>query len=440
MKSWKKRWEEELDAVIPALNESIINEPIPVKERVEKKQAGSSLTSWFKQLFATPRRLTAGLTACALAVVAVGASVFYALGFGAPLTASAEVISVEVNPQAVFSVDKNGKVTAVVASNADADVVLSQNRDEEMEGKTVEEAVKIFVDYTAQLGYLDLENPDAVRITSCAKNGKLKEVGDTLETYFRENGLYVAVVEETVNVKDFCERANLAVQSSVKNLKNSIERIPAMFFERETLEKSIEDLQGSYGSMITDFFVFKGLEKIEEREEALLEIEENLEAIIDHADNPGIILKSYWSIKDDTDLSESLAALVAETTEKISAYESAYGVTLNSEFELEWEKMTNLLDITSALLNSTFENILSVLSDLCIDLDGLDVLSVIPETVESYIIQMNNYMEESARTLIDKFSDAYEVIREAITKADYESFINGLIEEHGSLSEYFNKN
>ena len=438
MKSWKKRWEEELDAVIPALDKAIINEPIPVVERKkeEKKKPVASLVSWIKKLFATPRRVTAFATACAVALVAVGSSLYF--GLSKPLTASAEVISVEINPQAVFSVDKKGKVTAVIASNADADVVLSENRDKEMEGKSVEEAVRIFVDYTARLGYLDLDDPDAVRITSCTKNGKLDEVGDTLETYFRENGLFVAIAEETVNVKDFCERANLAVKSNVKELKNNVESIPAMLFEREAAGKSIEELQESYDSMVTDLLKFKGLEKIEKRENDLAKIEENLDAITSHEDNPGgFFLRSYWDIKDNTDLSESLATLVADTTAKIAAYESAYSVTLDDGNAIFKEKVENLLDMTSALLSSTFENIFDMLSDLCVEVN--ETLMTIPDTVDSYITHMNNYMEESAHTLIEKFSDSYETVREEISKVDYESFINGLIAEYGSLSEYFNK-
>ena len=458
MKSWKKRWETELDSMIPALSEEVKNEPIPVRESVTNVQFKETVspTPWYMQLFSTPRRIASCLSACAIGLIAVGASLYFAMRPDAPLTAEAEVISVEVNPQAVFSVDKNGNVTAVVAANDDADVILSENRAAEMEGKTVEEAVKIFVDYTAQLGYLDLENPDAVRVTSCVGNGYLNEVSTTLKNYFKGIGSYVAVVEETVEIETFCQRVNMEISDTVETLKSSIERIPTLSFEREVEGKEGEELQSIYRENVSvedmkDIFlssVSEGVQKIEK----FKEIDELSDAIRQHDDNPGawvgvLYLKDYWSIKDK-EVPDTMSALMAEMAEKLSAYEANYGVKIQDMLDLTAERANcsaatlqvlteTLLNYTLELFEQNFTVIVGVLETLNIDTSMLTELYELPETAEEYMQKLGDYTQTRYEMLQEEYRVVYETERVAISEEDYEIYISNLIEEHGSLSKYF---
>ena len=455
MKSWKKRWQDELDAAVPALKDEIKNMPIPARERVETvvfEEAAPPKNAWFKQLFSTPRRIASCLSACAVALTVVGASLYFALRVDAPEAASAEVISVEVNPQAMFSVDENGKVTAVVAVNNDADIVLSENRYLEMEGKTVEEAVTIFVDYTAQLGYLNLENSDAVRITSCTENGRLEEVGNGLKDYFKEMGAYVAVAEETLDIEAFCQRVNMEVKDTVETLKKSIERIPALSFEREAEGKTEADLQAAYRENVPleevkalfTATVSDGVEKIE----ALEEIGALSDEILQHEDNPGFLLsRDYWSIKNK-EIPHTMSAVMAKMEQKLLDYETKYEVKIESLTGLATEaakcSATALQTLTDALINyslelfeQNFTMVIGILETLGIDTYKLEEFYELPETVEEYLQKIEEYTKTRYEDLREENLTIYETARAELSEANYEAYLADLIEAYGSLSNYF---
>lgn len=387
MKSWKKRWKEELDAKIPALREDVLNADIPHRERVETVHFTTVKTPWHQKLydvlFATPKRLASSLSVCALGLITIGVSLHFSLLPSQPLTAEAEVISVEVNPHALFSVDKDGKVTAVVALNDDADIVLSEDRDLQMEGKTAEEAVEIFVDYTAQLGYLDLETSDAVRITSCVENGRLTAIGDTLERYFQQIGAYIAVAEETLELDAFCTRANLELQDTVESLKSSVERIPALSFERESEGKTSEELQEKYREKlpleeVKEMFnstVLKGLEEVESMEGLL-------------------VLQG-----------------LAET----------------------------LIDYSLELFAQNFTRLVGLLETFGVDTAQLKEFYELPETLEDYMQKLGNYTKNRYELLRADYIEVYEAERAKISEAEYAAYLADLVAEYGSLSEYFSK-
>ena len=121
MKSWKNRWMDELDTVVPALREDVLLAEIPQKERIEsvERQSAVSPKPWYKetyeqlykQLFSTPKRLATSLATCAAALAITGTGVYFAMSAErlentGVVTATADVISVEVNPQAAFSVNQ----------------------------------------------------------------------------------------------------------------------------------------------------------------------------------------------------------------------------------------------------------------------------------------------------------------------------------------------
>ena len=149
------------------------------------------------------------------------------------------VVMLEINPSVIFSVDENGIVSNVVATNADADVILSDpERLSALEGILISDALKHFVDFAAQFGYLDLSQQSVVRISSCvdeqvqADDQLVDSLKDDLETYFQKSGAYIAVVAERLNLQDFCRQANVVQAENLEMFLQGIKDMPAFYFDR----------------------------------------------------------------------------------------------------------------------------------------------------------------------------------------------------------------
>lgn len=459
MKSWKKRWQEELDAAIPALSDKVRNEPIPARDRTQVLAFTPAPEPWYKQLIKTPRRIASCVAACVVCVAAVGASAYF-FRPDIRVAMEQEVISVGVNPQAVFAVNQEGIVTAVSAVNQDADVVLADERYMDMQGKTVQEAVEIFVDYTAKLGYLDLNTQDAVRVTSCVQNGRLNEVGDALQNYFMDKGAYVAVAKETVELDAFCQRVNMEACNSVQALKSSVERIPALTFLREAEGKTGDELQEVYKENVP-FEEVKNifcdtLNNVEKRVNDFLAISTLADDIYMHEDNKFGLLglsRDYWKIPKD-EVPESMSAMMAEMAEKLLAYEQNYGVKIDGLDALIAEGVRSsssvlttvtgvlkeaLLATSVEILSKKLQAVSTLLKSFDIDTTLMEDLLELPETLEAYSQKVNKYMQERFDSLKKEAQTAYETVREKISSDAYADFVAGLEREHGSLSEYFKK-
>ena len=227
-KSWKKQWIDELDKRVPALSKDVLDASIPtavafentaeesikapVETQAHKKKKWSlteKLALWVESFTAhlkAKRRFVLRVTATAVASLVVCMVALVALLPGVQ-TVGVSAFALEINPRAVFTVNEEGTVTAVVAGNTEADVILSsKNRKDTMEGKPIADAMESFVDYAARLGYLDLESGDAIRLSVCDEEGKEQAVHNRLTAYFRKKGLYVAVLTERVSAQRFCER------------------------------------------------------------------------------------------------------------------------------------------------------------------------------------------------------------------------------------------
>lgn len=451
MSAWKKHWLHKLDAEIPSLSEDVKNEPINVVEasKIETVKAVSPKKAWFKQFLTSPKRLTACISACVMCLIVFGASLFYILRPNTPITANT-VIAVEVNPKAVFNVNENGIVTAVVAANADADVVLSENREAEMEGKTAEEAVRIFVDHTARLGYLDLNASKAVRVTSCEEGTPLEKVGAVLEEYFQEKNAYIAVVKEMLPLQGFCSRIGI-VEETLEDLTQSLENMPTFVFEREAMGKSLAQLQTLYRENIpletlSDLFqtaLSSGVEKIQNKTLALEELEKTNEEILSHT-----IVFDYWALNNtDVGLSGELQNLMVAMDEKLTAYKAAFGVEITSFVMLQAELLEcaaaplqtlteALSEFTVTIFNEQFTHLANLLEGIGIDTATIGDFYELPLDENEYVNKLNAYLGGRYTRLCEE-NEAYAYPREEVDKDEYEAHVAGIIAQYGSLTAYW---
>lgn len=228
MKNIKKKWEQQLDAVMPPLREDVRQAPI---SDIQKKEKRSILS-----LFGSPSGRRSALAGALALVLVVCLAVPVLRPEPVPVvTAQPGAVLVEINPSVVFSVDEQGSVVTVVAANADADVVLAdEERQASYIGIPIASAVERFVEDAAYLGYLDLDEPSAIRISSCLEGNETfdDDLQQQLQSYFRHTGAYVAVASERLDPEGFCRRAGLSLTQTPQELLAMVAETSAFFFER----------------------------------------------------------------------------------------------------------------------------------------------------------------------------------------------------------------
>ena len=65
-----------------------------------------------------------------------------------------KVMNISLNPQVEFVLDKDDKVITVNALNEEGNLIISAAAFENVEGKSAEEAAKLFVEVSTETGYL----------------------------------------------------------------------------------------------------------------------------------------------------------------------------------------------------------------------------------------------------------------------------------------------
>lgn len=460
----KTKWLEELDPLVPELREDVKNAPISVAEqpRTEMKKAPSFLDRAKEWFFLHRKRAFACGAACVAAVIALSVTLPFLFKGGPSTQASAEAISLEINPGAVFSVDEKGIVTEVAATNADADVILSdETRVSEIEGKPVAAAVETFIDYAARLGYLDLSAREAIRVTSCLENGRLENVGYALKGYFLEKGAYIAVVTESVSPTRFCERWGIDPATTVAEVAELVAALPETYAQRMAERRSLKELQAIYQEEVQAYLkasLEADLRKLEANAEDVNKLVDLNEAISQHDDNPHFLLSDdYWSVTECTSLlcgdkhnsyTREFSALLREMQTALYTYKETYGVSIENELQLwsVWgeQQMKNLQTLVEVLADFSLEAVrvnFHFLSDLLqvigVDISGWEKLFDLPETVEEYLTETKECATALFETLTEEGRAAYEETREAILEADYDNYIAELIAEYGSLNGYW---
>ncbi len=92
---------------------------------------------------------------CGALVTLMSATAFASCGLFTPAaTEGRTVMNVSLNPQVEFILDANDKVISVNALNEEGNLIITAEAFEDVEGKTAEEAAKLFVEVSKETGYL----------------------------------------------------------------------------------------------------------------------------------------------------------------------------------------------------------------------------------------------------------------------------------------------
>lgn len=458
MKSWKKRLNEEFEAAVPALSREVLNAPVQsVKE--EEKPRAKKISPLKKRLF-----FGSGFAAAALAIVF---TVLGVTGVFAPPAApklAGGVYTLEINPAVVFVTAENGKVLSVKSLNEDADVVLSDEKTrDKLINAPINEAVVVYTDAVVKAGYLDItkrENAVKLSYVEWVDGDRLNSVTESLQDYFKQKGVYAAIVEKFLTKRELCEKVGVAVTNKTDELLDELEGLSAFFADRSVKNASTEELQNLYNEYIVGKSTLEYVKKelisrisdIAEGALLLKEIGVCNAKIFSSIYNPGFIIHpyNYWEIKSTPNLTynEEFAVLIKEMDGLIDEYEQKFGkkIATSDEYDAVRDAFSAFPDVnikefltslTVAKFRSSLGKYITVLKNIGYDTSALEAIINAPQTAEEYFGQLRVVMRQTLLSREKGFENVYSAPREQISATDYDDYISEIIAKYGSLENFW---
>lgn len=457
MKSWKKRLNEEFEAAVPALSREVLNAPVQsVKE--EEKPRAKKISPLKKRLF-----FGSGFAAAALAIVF---TVLGVTGVFAPPAApklAGGVYTLEINPAVVFVTAENGKVLSVKSLNEDADVVLSDEKTrDKLINAPINEAVVAYTDAVVKAGYIDItkrENAVKLSYVEWVNEDRLNSITESLQDYFKQKGVYAAIVEKFLTKRELCEKVGVAVTNKTDELLDELEGLSAFFADRSVKNATTEELQNLYNEYIVGKSTLEYVKKelisrisdIAEGALLLKEIGVCNAKIFTSIYNPGFIIHyDYWGIKNTPNLTynEEFAALIKEMDGLIDEYEQKFGkkIATTDEYDAVRDAFSAFQDVnikdfltslTVADFRSSLGKYITVLKNIGYDTSALETIINAPQTAEEYIGQLRVITRQTLLSREKGFENVYSAPREQISATDYDDYISKIIAKYGSLEKFW---
>lgn len=457
MKSWKKRLNEEFEAAVPALRREVLNAPVQsVKE--EENPRAKKISPLKKRLF-----FGSGFVAAALAIVF---TVLGVTGVFAPPAApklAGGVYTLEINPAVVFVTAENGKVLSVKSLNEDADVVLSDEKTrDKLINAPINEAVVAYTDAVVKAGYIDItkrENAVKLSYVEWVDEDRLNSVTESLQDYFKQKGVYAAIVEKFLTKRELCEKVGVAVTNKTDELLDELEGLSAFFADRSVKNASTEELQNLYNEYIVGKSTLEYVKKelisrvsdIAEGALLLKEIGVCNAKIFTSIYNPGLIINyDYWRIKSTPNLTynEEFAALIKEMDGLIDEYEQKFGkkIATSDEYNAVRDAFSAFQDVnikdfltslTVADFRSSLGEYITVLKNIGYDTSALETIINAPQTAEEYFGQLRVITRQTLLSREKGFENVYSAPREQISATDYDDYISEIIAKYGSLENFW---
>ena len=431
MKNWKKHWKNELDAMLPEMREDVREEPIVCAGYTENKQSFRSL------LFAVPSGIA---IACVIMITVIAALLGGNHGAGGKDFIVCAV-TLEINPKVTFVTDKEGNVSSVIAMNGDADVIISDaERYASLEGEKLAEAVSVFTQYAVQSGFLNLDSPDAVRLsaTGDCSDEWLKESVCAIEEYFNNKRISSVVIAEIVEIEKFCIRSGIDALKSKDALSEWIKHTSSFYIERESELPGEENLADTYREIfVDDIFKSELVSHLEAYVGDVFEIYELSLGIL------GAAFSDYWSITESNipifaPDAEEAGRLIVKMEEALLSFERNYGIKIDSAEKLS-EATFKINDMVSEFLSlweSDVNQAVAMMEEkgICVNMKIRELITSIPEDTQTFVSAAKDAYSIKYDSLVKKSKEEYERERPTV---DYSGLKAFLIEEYGSLEEFF---
>lgn len=367
MKDIFEKWENELEERLPGLRQDVIDEPIPQKKpeivALKKKKPVFKYMS-----IACSIAAVIVLCICIIPMLRINMPTEPTDTTSTPQATppngdvpsgqlDTSLITVEINPRVIFVTDKEGTIVNVIATNEDADVILSsESFDEDVIGKELSEGLVSYVELATMLGYIDSANTEnTVKITSCddeqSKNA-LKKAKEKLETHFKEKGIVASVNDAFATVEEICEINEIEKADKISQVVDKFKGKSKLFSERFVEELDESQLEDYYKEMMTDKIKDQLKESIEASED-ILKIAEINEQIIAKC------FVDYWLVKEYSHLDSEVEKLVSKMEKELESLEKSYGIVIEGTLQLYEYTALLSLDYITGILESleSFENV-----------------------------------------------------------------------------------
>ena len=374
MKSIKKMLKSQLEKAVPPLDEEIKNLPINAPVSQNINNGNGTLARSKKAIMAS---------VCAVVILAIiGISLACTLPFKG--VDESLLFTVEINPSVTIVTDKNGTVTNVISSNPDADVILSDSGARSaMIGKPLDAAIVEYTDTASMLGFIDVtKRGSAVRISACEKGENLlNTTKNSLESYFIDKGIFAVIISETVNLDEFKNRSGIAADSF------------------NALISAVKDSHTLYNDRSAQ----------------------------------GADSKTLLSLYKEYILSAELAPVIKDymldNFELIEQLETLYPI-------ISADQIKAILDDFSAELLAQYSNLFADIFRLMgLSDDIIDILQS-PKSVQEFLDKLTAVLKIEFNHRKVEFQNAYNELR-GITRAQYDNFVNDILDSYGSLDEYW---
>ncbi len=376
MKFNKKTWKSQLNEVIPPLDDNVKNMPISTTSQASQNGGGTLVRS---------KKLTVGIAIALIVLILTGIALACTLTAKPHVSDETLIFSVEINPSVTMTTGSDGTVKAIISTNKDADIILSDPATvAQIKGKPLDEAIANYTAYASKLGFIDItQKGAAVRITACEKGEELlNSAQNALQNLFTDKGIFAVVISETVPFDDFKQRSGIAAES-LDALSSAITDSYLLFNDRQAQNADRTELISLYKDGVLSSTVLTAI-------------------------------KDYFYEKLDV-IRQFEGFLVGITADDIEEF---------------------LNDFTNDLLIQHSSLLSSVLHIIGADNSPVAQLLKLPTNLQEFEQLLSAALSLEVDYRKERFEALYDQAQ-AMTEQQYTAFIDEIVSQYGSLEDYW---
>ena len=336
------------------------------------------------------------------------------------------IMNVEVNPEVEFVLDYNNKVISVSANNEDGNLVISSKEFENIEGKSAETAVEIFISVSHELGFIFegelASDENEIEISISGDLSKAKEIYNDVKTtiteYFSKENIKAKIDELETVTKAELEELVLECEPYL-----DMAEVKAMEYKEllANIAKSRKETQELYSEELKKAYYDAKQFALEQAE--LTVLKENLTSIgqltVDGLNKVYTALieeieeaRYNHLIKEDSLYQKALASFREAKIEFLNYRNYVASLPkeeVNEEKLVQLEKLSNLLDIAEEQLEKAYEVANNMIEELKASLGK--AYNAVIEALKKFEIYASNYLDkisESQKTAITEITENFE--------------------------------